>query len=239
MRPMLVLLAFIAACGGREVTVRVTIPNLDGVETPLTGLVVAFLPYDRDSIIQSLEARAPTQRPHARELDSLFRGFREPFTGFLRLAAAQERLQRESDSLGRLGDLPPPSSAARLTQVRDSLSRLAPEVAAARAALDRARASYWPAIESLRTAARDWSKTTYAGYDSIVRRTPGRRLANPVADTTDPGGWATIELPNGRWWVTATSIDPTDPNAEWYWNLELQRDTVLLSPRTGRNRPRY
>lgn len=236
----LVLLVLTAACAGRRVAVRVSIPNLEGVETPIPNLVLTFLPYDRDSVIRSLEERAPEPRPNTVELDSLFRRFRQPFTAFLALSAADERLRRDRDSLvaaGQSAQEAPPGS--RLAIVNDSLTRLAPDLARARAALDRARTELWPAMDSLRGRVRHWESTAYAGYDTLVARLPGRQLANPVADTTDPKGWAEIELPDGAWWVTARSIDPRDPNAEWYWNLRIERDTVYLDPRTGRNRPRY
>lgn len=229
-----VVLCLAAACRGPEVSVRVSIPDLSGTETPLPDLMVTFLPYDRDSVIALLEERAGP-RPHTGELDSLFARFRVPFTAFVRLAAVRDRLLRERDSLAAAGDPDP----ARAAAIADSLDRLAPDVERARAALERARADYWPRMDSLRQVVQHWSAAAYAGYDSMVRVLPGRRVATPVADTTDAAGWVTAELTKGRWWVTARSVDPTDPNAEWYWNLPVNRDTVLLNSRTGRNRPRY
>ena len=217
-----------------------SIPNLNGVETPVPGLVLTFLPYDRDSIIGSLEQRATGPRPNTEPLDSLFRLFRGPFTELLQLTALDERLRQLRDSLTPSGSTPqdaPPGS--RLAAVRDSLAAMAPALARARAAMERTRTTLWPAIDSLRTAVRRWENATYQGYDSIVSSLAERKLANPVADTTGPTGWAEIALTRGRWWVTARSIDPRDPNAEWYWNVAIEGDTVFLSPRTGRNRPRY
>jgi len=60
-----------------------------------------------------------------------------------------------------------------------------------------------------------------------------------VTDTTGSTGWAGLTLPAGRWWIYARAWDTSDPNAEWYWNVPVQEDTVLLSSRTGRRRPRY
>jgi hypothetical protein len=39
--------------------------------------------------------------------------------------------------------------------------------------------------------------------------------------------------------VYARSWDATDPNAEWYWNIPVEDDTLLLSSRTARRQPRY
>jgi hypothetical protein len=233
LRPFVVLLLSLAACRGRDVTVRVTIPDLAGRETPLAGAVVTLLPYDRDSVIASLEARAAQPRPHTGALDSLFAAFRAPFVEFSRLAAVRSRLEQELDA----PDAGAPSERARV--VRDSLAALEPVLSRSREALERARARYWPAIDSLRQEVRRWRSETYAGYDTLTRQLPGRRLATPVADTTGPDGWATVDITDGRWWVTAESLDPSDPNAEWYWNLPVRSDTVLLNPRTGRHRPRY
>jgi len=219
-RRALWLLILLSACRGQEVAVRVSIPGLDGAPTPLPNLVVAFLPYDRDSVIGLLEGRAEP-RPHTAELDSLFAGFRVPFTA---LVAATARLDRLRSAGGAGADSVPAAEA---------------EVARAREVLAAARARYWPKMDSLRRDVQRWQNATYAGYDSIIRLLPGRQLANPVADTTDPTGWAHIELPNGRWWVTARSIDPTDPNAEWYWNLPVNADTLRLDASTGRRQPRY
>jgi hypothetical protein len=221
-------------CNARVATVRVSIPDLDGVETPVPGPMVTYLPYDRDSILDAIEARAAPPRPHVAELDSLRALFRAPFTTVLRLTAAKTRLEAEREALTSQG-----TSGGRLSTVRDSLAALEPALVRARAALDTARIRYWPAMDSLGAIIRTWSDRTFASYDSSARTLPGRRVANPVADTTDALGWATTRLTDGRWWVTARAIDPTDPNADWYWNAPIVGDTVLLDSRSGRRRPRY
>ena len=49
-------MVLLAACGGpREVTVKVTLPDMDGVETPASGVSVVALPYNRDSLLATLE----------------------------------------------------------------------------------------------------------------------------------------------------------------------------------------
>ena len=207
------------ACRARTATIRVSIPDLNGVETPVPGLVVSFLPYNRDSILTALEAKA-APRPRTRELDSLFLDFRTPFIAYLK---ANARL----DSL-RSGGAP----AGSMAPAAESLS-------AARAALDRAREQLGPAMETSRAVVRQWEDSVYRDYSLITRSMGERVFANPVADTTDAVGWATITLTNGRWWATAHSIDPTDPNRQWYWNVAITGDTVFLSPQTGRRRPRY
>jgi hypothetical protein len=70
---------------------------------------------------------------------------------------------------------------------------------------------------------------------SLARRA-GREA---VTDTTGADGWAALTLAPGRWWIYARSWDATDPNAEWYWNVPVDSDTLLLSSRTARRQPRY
>ncbi|MBA3556217.1 MAG: hypothetical protein H0W29_15875, partial [Gemmatimonadales bacterium] len=61
-KPLLVLAvallaAATAACeGSRDLAVRVSIPGPDSVETPVSGIGLVALPYDRDSVLAALEA---------------------------------------------------------------------------------------------------------------------------------------------------------------------------------------
>lgn len=224
-------LLLLAACSNRrEIHVEVRIPDPDGVETPIPGVRVAALPYDRDSIIVALEARASEARPHTKALDSLFQAFRAPFVGYTRLAWLDEQLRRRRDAAG--------SDSARAV-LDDSVARLAPELERARADLDGARRTLWPGIDSLRSEVRRWEETVYAGYDTLVTGLTRDRMREGIQDTTDARGGATITVGPGRWWIHARSPDPQDPNAEWYWNAPLRGDTVLLTPATGSRRPRY
>jgi len=53
----LVALAGLVACERpRDVAVRVSIPGPDSVETPVTGVGLIALPYDRDSVLAALRA---------------------------------------------------------------------------------------------------------------------------------------------------------------------------------------
>ena len=239
------VLLFLLACGGpRRIAVQVLVPDLRGVDTPLPGVEVAALPYDRDSVLAVLEHRAG-ERPHTRALDSLFQAFRIPFLAFSRLAWQTEQTQRSRDSLAAFrAGATAGSPGARELELRmhaldDSLRLLAPELARARDALGAARDTLWPRIERLQADVRRWEHSTYAGYDTIVRGVMRDHLRLGRADTTDATGWATLELSAGRWWLYARSPDPQDPNGQWYWNLPAGTDTLRLSPATGRHLSRY
>jgi hypothetical protein len=240
------LVAAIAGCkSARAVAVRVSIPGPDAVETPASGVGVVALPYDRDSVLASLEARAAGPRPHTAEMDTLFAHFRGPFIAYTTTtyAAGQLRdslaaLQGRLDSLGR-GSPQYRSLHARLSRLSDSLASIEIRGERARAALSRARADFVSRSASLRTAIRQWEDSTYRGWDSIVERLAKARGLEPVTDTTDATGWARFTLAPGKWWIYARAWDTSDPNSEWYWNLPVEGDTVLLSSRTGQQRPRY
>lgn len=221
------------------------VPDLNGVETPLPGIEVAALPYDRDSILQVLERRAPTGRPHTRELDSLFQAFRGPFLAFARAAWDVEQARRAHDSLAvRLRAAPVGAPGTReltlmLRRASDSLLRLGPQLERARNALGLARDTLWPRIERLQAEVRRWESSAYAGYDTIVRGIVRDRLKLGIADTTGADGWASLTIGSGKWWLYSRSPDPRDPNAHWYWNVPATSDTLRLNPATGRHLPRY
>jgi hypothetical protein len=238
--------ALLAGCReSRNVAVRVSIPDPASIETPAAGVGVVALPYDRDSVLAGLEAKAQTPRPNTATLDSMFSRFRGPFTTYTEISYAESRLR---DSLmlvrTRMDSLPPASvERSRLSagyqRLSDSLARTSRRAQSARAALDRARTDFVSRSESLRTAVRQWEDSTYRGWESIVESLAKARRRQPVTDTTDATGWAHFTLDSGRWWIYARAWDTADPNSQWYWNLPLVRDTILLSSRSGHRRPRY
>jgi hypothetical protein len=240
------LAAAIAGCKStRDVAVRVSIPGPDAVETPASGVGVVALPYDRDSVLASLEARAASPRPHTAEMDTLFARFRGPFIAYTTTAYAAGKLrdslaelQGRLDSLGR-GTAQYQSLHARLSRLSDSLASIEIRGERARAALSRARSDFVSRSGGLRTAMRQWEDSTYRGWDSIVERLAKARGLEPATDTTDATGWARFTLAPGKWWIYARAWDTSDPNSEWYWTVPVNGDTVLLSSRTGHQRPRY
>lgn len=220
-------MVLLAACDGpRDVTVKVTLPDMEGVETPASGVPVVALPYNRDSLLATLERAQGSPRPNMPALDSLFAEFRVPFVEHFRAGQALNAV-RDSIAAGSL-----PSSALEAASARTERTR---------AALDRVRTSVGPRADSLRTAVRAWEDSTYQSFDSIVKALNERARRKPVVDTTDATGHATLHLPASEidWWVTASSWDVTDPNMSWYWNMRLTGDTTALDSRSGRRRPRY
>jgi hypothetical protein len=241
-----VLAVGLAACDtSSRIAVRVSIPNADSIETPAPGVGVIALPYDRDSVLASLEAQSRTTRPNTAALDSLFARFRRPFTAYTSAAFAARQLRDSIDvlraDLDSLQRTSPRYSSlhARYARLSDSLGQTEKRAERARVGLDRARAEFVSRSDSLRATVRQWEDSTYRGYDSIVEHLTRAQRREQITDTTGVAGWAYFTLPPGRWWLYARAWDTGDPNAEWYWNLPVEGDTVLLSSRTGRRRTKY
>jgi hypothetical protein len=149
--------------------VRVSIPGQDSLETPAAGVGVIALPYDRDSVLASLEARAPTPRPPTAALESLFAKFRGPFTTYTNTSyAAGKRRDSLSQARRQLDTLSPQAPQYRLLQrqvqlLSDSVAATNARATRARVELDRARSQFVSRSETLRARGRDWEDSTYRG----------------------------------------------------------------------------
>jgi hypothetical protein len=205
--------------------VQVEIPDLDGTLTPLRGVTVTALPFDRDSLVQVMERERGGTRPHVARLDSLYDAFRGPFLAYFR---ADQRRAAVSDSVSK-GQLP-----------QSALDGAEAQVATAKSALSEARAAVGVPIDSLRAAVSRWEDSTYRGFDSRAKALMDTTGGKPVSDTTDSRGTTTLTLRPlpGGWWVSASSWDPLDPNRIWYWNVQVKSDTVRLDDKTGQHRSR-
>lgn len=207
---------------------RVSIPGPDSAETPVTGVGVVALPYDRDSVIGKLERGARTPRPDPAPLDTLFAAFRGPFVGY---SAVMLRLAKLRDSVA--------SSRTDSLRLADSVQATERRAERARAQLDRARREFVERGDRLRRRMHQWEDSTYEGWDSLVQAVTRQSGRAAVTDTTGSEGWAHLTLAPGRWWIYARSWDAGDPYAEWYWNTPVTGDTILLSSRTARRQMRY
>jgi hypothetical protein len=175
----------------------------------------------------------------------MFARFRGPFTTYTALSYDQgllrdslQRLRSRLDSVPR--DAPEYSGlSAQHRRIAGSLAAINRQADRAGVALDRARADFVARSESLRAAVRRWEDSTYQGWESIGESLARARRRAPVTDTTDASGWAHFTLAPGTWWVYARAWDTSDPNSQWYWNIPVDSDTILLSSRTGKQQPRY
>ena len=213
--------------------------------TPVAGIGLVALPYDRDSVLHALEAKAHSPRPSTAQLDSLFGEFRGPFSEYASASFAAEKLRADLSTLKHHLDSLPRNAPeyrdlyAKFGKETTALAAAEKRETAARIALADARAKFVGRSDSLRTRIRLWEDSTYQGYDSIVRGLTNARGRQPIADTTGVDGWAHLRLEGGPWWIYARSWDATDPNAEWYWNVPVTADSLQLTPGTGARRPKY
>jgi hypothetical protein len=239
------VLALSACGGGREVQIEVAIPGPDSVDAPVAHLQLVALPYNRDSLLAAYEARSPRPARETRQLDSLFSAFRGPFGAY---AAAAYRVQALERSLGylkaRLDSLP------RQSPAYDSLYRIFASQSDSSAPahkrrddaqreLSLARVKLSPRIDSLRQLMSRWEDSTYRGYDSITKVLGSGIGREPIGDSTGTDGKVTLRLPRGTWWVYARSWDAWDPYSEWYWNVPIVGDHMVLDRSNGRRLPRY
>lgn len=203
------------------------------------------LPYDRDSLLAALAARAPSPRPSTAAIDSFFARFRDAHLAYAEAASQAQALR---------------DSAAALQAKLDRLPRTAPEyrdgytafTAAARARADAearlataekareaTRKGLGSRAEAERAAIKAWEDSTYQNYQQITEGLSRGVGRTPLTDTTAAGGRAVLRLGPGRWWIYARAWDVQDPNAEWYWNVPVEGDSVVLSPANARRVPRY
>ncbi len=242
--PIILLLA-LAACGGREVKLEVAIPGPDSVDAPVAHLGFVALPYDRDSLLAILEAATPRPVAVTQALDSLFQAYRPAFVGYASAAYRLQALERRLGVLhGRLDSLSRDSPAydslyRQFVAGSDSLTPLQRGRDEAQQRLARARATYSPAIDSLRARLAQWKDSAYRGYDSLTKTLGSGLGREPFGDSTDATGRATLHLSRGDWWIYARSWDTWDPNSEWYWNVKVTGDRLTLDRANGRRLPRY
>lgn len=232
-----VLTAGLAACGGNQVAVQVTDEDPQGELQPIEDTEVEFLPYDRDSIFEALEAQAAEPRPEIP--DTLRALYSEIIDRQEEWRSAERQWQRWRDSLKALSSAMEgmDESSAAYKRMYSAFTSLEPKVQG----LNQQKNDAFEAFDSLQTrtlnfadsiqALRDtWAQTAYEGYveitDSIVQAR-GREI---VRDTTNAEGWVNPTLPGGQWWVHARTQRPFE---EVYWNVPLnpaQTDTLRLTP---------
>jgi len=207
------------------------------------GLVA--LPYNRDSLLQVLEARSPRPVALTRPMDSLFQIFRAPFVAYASAAYHLSALERALAARKRQLDSIPRSSPRYDSLYRsfaagsDSFAVLRQRRDEAQHTLAEYRNRISTPLDSLRQRMSQWEDSTYRSYDSLTKVLGTGIGREPIADSTDATGKLTLRLPPGDWWIYARSWDTWDPNSEWYWNLPVKGERLTLDRASGRRLPRY
>lgn len=222
------------------------LPGSNGRLEPAAGIPLIAIPYDRDSILAALEARAVSPRPSTALLDSFIARFRVPFAAYAAIsdtvAAMRDTLRRLKAGVDSLDRASPEYRQAygafvELTSRRTDAEK---RQAAAEKALAAARRPIGARGDSARAALKAWENTTFSEYEQITANLTRTNVTRGVTDTTRSDGRATLTLPaSGRWWIYARTFDATDPNAEWYWNVPVTGDSIVLAPANARRRNKY
>jgi len=225
--------------------IRVSIRDPDGHPAPVAGLPLAILPYDRDSILESLSRRSPARRPETRQLDSLFASIRAPFAALTTETFRSRRLHDTLAVLRRHLDTTSRASGQYRTlylafaNAADSLSAANRRMADAGRQVSVVMQRIGPRIEPLRRAMTRWEDSTFHSYGRAVEQLNSRLGRAQLSLQTGVDGRLAVRLPPGRWWVYARAPDPADPNAGWYWNVPVRGDSIELDPGSAQHRPCY
>jgi hypothetical protein len=208
-------------------------------------LRLVALPYDRDSVLAIFAQKSPRPERESQQLDSLFAAFRAPFAAYAGAAYRLQSLQRSLAQLkARLDSMPRQSPAydslyRAFAAGSDSIAGAQKRRDDAQRELSLARARLAPRIDSLRQLMSRWEDSTYRGYDSITKVLGSGIGREPMADSTGPDGKVSLHLPRGTWWIYARSWDAWDPYSEWYWNVPVTGERLVLDKNNGKRQPRY
>jgi hypothetical protein len=238
---LLAAVALTAAACGSSVTVEVVTEGPDGEPQPQANLPLDFLPFDRDSVFDSLDGAAETPRPEMGDELQAASDRVSNLQGEWRQAEAEwtetrDELRELRERLDRLDPRDPDYRRLydQFGQLEGREGQLDRQRKAAFDSFTAAQTEVSTRLDSFRVALETWESDAYSGYYDIeVDLLGGREV---VADTTDAQGRATISLPGGDWWVTTRA--PV-LEGELYWNVPVPNtDTLRLDPSNGAVRPR-
>jgi hypothetical protein len=213
--------AVMAGCSG-EAVVLAQIENEAGETTPLSGIEVRYLPYDRDVIFDSLQAAA--DRPEPAPPDSLLELQSAIATAQAAWSTATERWNTARDSLRaintRLDNLPRQSAEYRLLY-RDFGDQEGRSAAAERQMntlfedYTELQQRYTSQAQEYALLLEQWGDEAFSDIQSVVDARLEAAGREEVFDTTDANGIVRTALPKGQWWVHARYELVYD---ELYWN---------------------
>lgn len=246
-----VLATLVLASGGCRDDTRITVSAGWESGRPIAELDVVALPFDPDSILDSLTAAAATPPPEFPELQQEMRTYlppqEDPYEELNRpWLLLRDSVEALSDSLLAMDRAAPSYSAAyarfrtlygRLSERAAERDRALRSVNGDRVALARRAAA---AADSLRS----WEYTAFAAYPELAGEAVVKSGREVVEGVTDEDGVAILELAPGRWWLIARAPDQENPFMEYYWNVPATVTRVLpirvpLTPENGVRRWRH
>lgn len=224
------LLLGVAACGPAHVVVTMQIASDNAqpgqaATTPGKDIEVRALPFDRDSVFDSLATAYGTPEP---AIPQALKDQRDS------VRAAQQKWQAAENRWGNLRD-----TLQKLKKTMDQYNRgEAKYVALFREwndldgqlrQVNRVKDGYFKhfsdlqkatiaASDSIKILRENWSDEAFRAVDSVFQakqQSIGRKI---VVDTTDATGMTTMKLSPGKWWITARYELPF---TELYWNVPV------------------
>ena len=224
--------ATLAACDGGEVVVQVYTEQ-DGQPTPVSGLPVRALPYDRNAIFDSLRAEYGTPEPEVpQELnalrDSIAAANQQWSQMNARWAEGLDSLRILRDAMDQIPRMNP-----RYLPMFNRFNALEREVNTAKQQSDASFARfealndrYATRADETRLAREQWADAAYADIDRVIDSRLREMRLQEAVDTTDANGVARFRgLRRGDWWIHARYDLPFD---ELYWNVPLEAGTQEL-----------
>lgn len=238
---LLAVVALTATACGSSVTVEVVTEGPEGEPQPQANLPLDFLPFDRDSVFDALDAAAETPRPEMGEelqaasdrVLSLQAEWREAETEW---SETRDQLRNLRERLDQIDPRDPDyrSLYDQFGQLEGREAQLDRQRKAAFDSFTAAQDEVSTRLDSFRVVLDTWENEAYSGYYDIeMELLDGRDV---IADTTNDAGRATVSLPGGDWWVTTRA--PV-LEGELYWNVPVPgADTLRLDESNATLRPR-
>jgi hypothetical protein len=225
------LLLAAAACGPGKVvvTMQVDMPNPDGEGTitkPVPDVVVNMLPFDRDSVFDSLAAAYGTPEPPVpqwlQEQRDSVRAAQE------RWQSAERRWANLRDTLEKLNNKMKEYSRGEAAYV--SLFRQWNDLDGQLQSVNRVKDRYFQAFDTLQKATisasdsirilrENWADQAYASVNDVFdAKLKAAGVTRMPEDTTDANGVANLQGKPGTWYIHATY---ELPYTELYWNIPV------------------
>ncbi len=243
-RLFLILLPPLAAtgCEQPQVIAEIGMSAEGGGEIlPLADLPVRLLPYDREAVLDSLEAASSEplppippelleQQQQVQRAQSAWRAAEGRLTTVRDSARSlNERLTLLTGGAG--GSENPADLIARLRSLEMEEQRVNQEMQLAFAQFDSLQQHTTAATDSLRALREAWAQQAFADFNQVIAAKLRESGRSEQADTTDAYGIARFSAKNGTWWVYARY---TLPYEELYWNIPIE--TTSDSTRVELNR---
>lgn len=194
---------------------------------PLADLPVRLLPYDREAVLDSLEAASDEPQPpippellaRQQQVQQAQTAWRDA-EGLLRTTRDSLRAVRERLNAGDPADLEQVSS--RLRSLETEEQRVNQVVRLAFAQFDSIQQETTAATDSIRSLRESWAQQAFADFNQVIAAKLQESGRAEQADTTDSRGMVSFKAENARWWVYARY---TLPYEELYWNIPIETTT--------------